>query len=262
VDVTVEPGCSYEYQFRVRASNPNEGKPEVTVSPNLAEPKELVGDWGPEKPISVTIPPEEFIYAIELEDKIIKQQWPSLVTDRDVAFMQVQKWVERARVNPEQRNSEVAVGDWVIGDLPVRRGEFIGKLEQAEVPVWFETRERFELAKPPPPPRPTSPLLRPPPPPKGIPIDFLTSELLVDYEGGRINQMIRIADKSYREVRDEANVEMLVLGPDGKLRVRNSRVDNRDKLREQRAADLRRWIEEVRSGNKGGKAPAFDPFKR
>ena len=261
VDVSVEPGCTYEYQFRVRAANPNEGKPEVTVSPNLAEPKELVGDWGPEQPISVTISQEEFIYAIEMDDAILRKEWPNLVTDRDVAFMQVHKWVNRARVNPEQRNSEVPVGDWVIGSVPVRRGEFVGKHEQTEVPVWFETRERFELAKPPPPPRVNNPLLRPPPPPKGIPIDFITTELLVDYEGGRINQNIRIADKSYREVRDDANVEMLVLSADGKLRVRNSRVDSKDKLRDQRVVDLRRWIEEVRAGNKG-KGPDFQPFKR
>ena len=126
----------------------------------------------------------------------------------------------------------LAVGDWVIGDMPVRRGEYIGRMEQAEVPVWFETRERFDLAKPPPPPRINNPLLRPPPPPKGIPVDFTTTELLVDWEGGRYYQPIRTGEKTFRDVREDSNVEMLVLGADGKVRVHNSRLDSKDKDRE------------------------------
>jgi hypothetical protein len=195
----------------------------------------------------------------------VKKQWPTLIGEArrgDLTFVQVHRWLERVRLNLEQRSSEVPVGDWVISDMPVRRGEYIGRVEQAKVPVWSEIRERFELPVSPL-PRVNNPLLRPPPPPKGIPVDFTTTELLVDWEGGRYYQPIRTGEKTFRDVREDSNVEMLVLGADGKVRVHNSRLDSKDKDREQRAADVKKWVEEVRNNKAGGVPgkPAFDPFK-
>lgn len=56
LDVTVEPGKTYEYQVQIRLANPNHGQKELVAYPALAEPKVLTGQWEPEKPISMTVP--------------------------------------------------------------------------------------------------------------------------------------------------------------------------------------------------------------
>jgi hypothetical protein len=58
VDVTIQSGLIYQYQFRVRLANPNHGKKESVAYPELAK-KVLSHEWCPEKPITVTVPADK-----------------------------------------------------------------------------------------------------------------------------------------------------------------------------------------------------------
>jgi hypothetical protein len=268
IDVTVKPGYTYEYRVMIRVANPNFGKKTEVAWPALAEQRELASPWS-DKPCRLTVPKELYAYGTELDDKALKlkqQIEPKLLTDKnDVTFMQVHRWIESTSLNPEQRSASVPVGDWSIGDVAVRRGEMIGRLENVKVPVWFPTKKAFEIAVP------TQTATKPvglgakPPPVKGIPVNFATDDLLVDFEGGRIHQSFRISEKSTKDVREEANVEYLILGADGKLRLRNSRTDKADPERSEREKEWQTRVSNVESGvgRPAGDRPLMkDPFKK
>jgi hypothetical protein len=113
-----------------------------------------------------------------------------------------------------------------------------------EVATWFPVLERFAIAVAAPPP--ANPLLKPVAPPKGVPIDFSTGDLLVDWQGGKIVQTLRLNEKMNAEVREDANIELLILSSDGTLRVRHSKADMKDPARLQRLASQQAWLDVVR----------------
>jgi len=210
-----------------------------------------------------------FVYAHELEDKAyndrIKRD-PKL-NDKDVAFVQMHKWLNSVSLT-QDRGASVPVGDWVIGDVPVRRGEYMGRLENVDVAMWFPVKEMFSLASPAAPvstrPVGPGPIIRTQPV-RGIPVKFDTEDLLVDFDGGRIRESFKTGEKLTKDVNENANVEMLILSPDGKLRVRNSKVDLNDSDRKDRWKEWKDWIDKVRadmvkgSGSKmTGPANPFD----
>jgi hypothetical protein len=272
IDVTVKPGFTYEYQVQIRVTNPNFNKKTEVAYPSLAEQKELTGQWS-DKPCSLTVPPEIYSYGVELDDKTLRarqQAEPKLLSDKnDLTFMQVHRWIESTNLNPDQRNASVPVGDWVIGDVAVRRGEIIGRLENVKVPMWFPNKKAFEIAVPIQAPTKPGVLGARPQPVRGIPINFTTDDLLVDFEGGKISQTFRLTEKTSRDVREDANVEYLVMSPDGKLRLRQSRVDKTDSERVGREDYYLKRVKDVEAGlgrittpaggAGGGPAPK-DPF--
>ncbi|MBL8797211.1 MAG: hypothetical protein JNM56_25135 [Planctomycetia bacterium] len=249
LDVTVQPGLIYQYQVRVRLANPNFGKPDLVVDPAMAAVAELAGAWAPERPVSVPVSGETFVYGVELDNREFMERAkadPRLLGDKDATFVQVHRWLETAAVDPANANTSVPVGDWVTATMPVRRGEFIGRKEPVEVATWYPTLERFALAVPIP-PAPANPLLKPVAPPRGLAIDFSTDDLLVDWHGGRIVHALRLDEKSIVDVREDANAELLILSADGKLRVRHSRADMREPSRVQRESERQSWLEVVRN---------------
>jgi hypothetical protein len=272
LDVTVQPGQSYEYQIQIKVDNPNLGKTKEVAWPGLAEIKDLYSQWGPS--VRVDVPSETYMYGTELDTATLRMKEKAdykLINDRDVAWMQVHRWLETTNLNPELRGSTVPVGDWSVGDVPVRRGEYIGRLEPVKVPVWFPTKKWFDIAVP------VQATTKPvgigsrPIAIKGIPVNFATEHLLVDWEGGKIYQNFRPLEKGpSKDVREEANVEYLILSPDGKLRVRNSRIDAGNRDRESRTKTWADWVQAVEQA--GGRAPGDagskgtttrpDPFKR
>jgi hypothetical protein len=101
---------------------------------------------------------------------------------------------------------------------------------------------------------------KPVPGPKGIPVSFSTDDLLVDWEGGKIVQSFRMTEKTSKDVKEDAAVEVLVMAPDGTLHVRNSRKDVNDPERKQRFEDWKKLLDETE--NKGKKEIGKDdPFK-
>jgi hypothetical protein len=266
IDVSVKPGFTYEYQMQIVAANPNFKKAADVAYPRLAEIKELTSAWGPDEPIVASLPAETFVYGVELDDRMVKTKDPKLLVDKEITFMQIHRWLETTSVNPDQRGQQRPVADWSVGDVPVRRGEYIGRLESVKVPMWFPHKKAFDIAVPiAATTKPMGGVLRPPPGPKGIPVNFVTGDLLVDWEGGKINQTFRTGEKTpSKDAREDANVEYLILSPDGKLRVRNSRADKADVERKARYDEWEQWVKRVEAG--GGRTTTgtgktkVDPF--
>src|SRR5262249_3772368 len=86
--------------------------------------------------------------------------------------------------------------------------------------------------------------------PKGIPVDFSTNPraLLVDFEGGKgqLMNFRRPGDKIDSKVLDDSSVELLVMTEDGRLLVRNSKVDNDNKERGDRSREWKDLITRVK----------------
>jgi hypothetical protein len=259
IDVTVKPGYTYEYQVQVRVANPNFGKKSEVAYPSLAERKELESPWS-EAACSLTVPRETYVYGVELDDKAIrvKQQADTkLLTDKsDITFMQVHHWLETTNLNPDQRGSNVPVGDWTVGDLAVRRGEFIRRLDHVKVPVWFPTKKAFDIAVPIQGQPKAGVIGAKPPPVKGIPVLFDAQDLLVDFEGGKFSQSFKVGDKTTKTVAENANVEYLVMTTDGKLHLRSSRADDKDS---DRVARYDAWARRVKEVEDAGGRPVPAP---
>jgi hypothetical protein len=242
-DVSVKPGLTYEYQLRLRLENPNYGKSSRLLAyPNLGKDRELEAtDWAPEKPVRVSFRSENFYYATGLDETLGKrlERDGKLKGDKDVTFVHMQRWLDKVRLNPDEQTSLYGVGDWTVADVPVRRGEYIGGIESVRLPVWFSARACFDFAVP----GGVKPAT-----PGRIPIPFFSEpapgDLLVDWEGGKVSQTFKIGAKN-KEVSEDAAVELLVLGPDGTLRVRNSRTDLLDPQRNQRDEEWKKLLEET-----------------
>lgn len=241
-DPTVQPGKTYCYAVRVRMANPNHGKPTEVEFQALAAKKEL--DWLPAPnpqgfvaSPAITIPADYFFYATDqVPEKNIKggaDSHPVLPVPftAETTPIQVHRWL--GEVPDPRSGTNWLTADWAIAErLHTRRGEPIGRREVLiEMGRWNMQRQMFEIGisgraarKLPKAPQPNKAEAVP----TGIPVDLVTvpPTLVVDFDGGK---------KSYFTKRDGAKewipgevsaVELLVLMPDGRLVLRNSRVDS------------------------------------
>jgi hypothetical protein len=250
IDLTVQPGRTYEYRVKVRMANPNYGKKNLSNS-SIGKPKEIEStNWS--DVVRVQVPYETQYYVTD--DR----------PDKDKAYVQIHKWVDSAfltdKPEPPPDSPEIWVGDWTYADrIPAYRGEYLGKREPAEVPYYVTEKQDYELA---------APKTRGS---KKLPLDFtvrkegnLPPELLIDYDGGK-GTRVKIGDKA---VTEDLAVDMLVLTPDGKLIVRNSVDDMDNKVRGDRVKDLKAAVEEIKKprapggpngpGGKSGPGTLFD----
>jgi hypothetical protein len=232
IDVGVEPGKIYCYELQVRMLNPNYNKPTEVAFEGLAKDKEL-----PPSPVTRTptikIPPEYALYAVD-QDKLDekKEKASGGLNKNDHTFLQIHRWFDSA-INAD--GEPYKVGDWAVRERElVRRGDYIGQFGMiTEVAIWNKVKQSFEI------PTSANPDLKTKtkePRKNGIPLDFvppgdakkgqLLQPLLVDFEGGRRDV---VAFKL--PVKDESAVDALILMPDGKLKVRNSRNDSDSKMR-------------------------------
>ena len=252
-DVDVEPGKKYSYHFRVRIANPNFGKSAEVTALEYSKLKELPPDresWTSTAPI--TIPQESFYYAVDqFELGKMTGKKPPLVTtvmkesidfpnaNHNLAEMtpvQIHRWISRLQAVD---NSERWIGDWVIAErLLIKRGELMGRKKViVDVPEWYENKNRFDWGK----------FAVAKHSGKFTPVDFLTDEskipMLVDFQGPK--------------KAEDGATELLVLEPNGKLTVRNSRVDSdpQSEVGKERLRHYNQWrrrVEELRRGSKGG----------
>jgi hypothetical protein len=196
LDVTVQPGQTYEYRVRLRMANPNYDKPENVADVNLTKEKELTSVWqdvkGPDgHMLRVTVPSDLLFYAVDekLEHgKDYKGLNPDARPGADQAVVQAHRWVDNYYLGAGRGKAHFPVGDWVIGErLFAYRGEYAGQDASAHLPIWEATQSKFVLAGRPPArgkdQRPT------------VPVSFGAhadgnkperSPLLVDFEGGRL----------------------------------------------------------------------------
>ena len=277
LDTNVQPGYSYRYRVRVKLKNPNFGKPTLVSQPDAAKREVIEGFWQV-IPQTITIPEESFLYAhdsskyVEHYTDIVNNYGKESalkkvfeldeVTTGKRAVVQVQRWMQQIRIDGSGNKAE-PVGTWVVAEIPVAPGEFIGKRQLIELPLWSGGISNFVL-------RELSSGVRianikdQNHQPKGWPVNFKSSSILIDFDGGKSKS--RINDK---EVLDDADSELLILRADGKLMIHNSGTDGENRLRAERDGVWTEWVKRVKSrkdfqvpggmgGPPGGGAGGFD----
>jgi hypothetical protein len=238
IDVTIEPGLTYEYRIKVRMDNPNYKQKNLAYA-RLAEMKEIEASEWTVLP-RVEVPRDVYYYA--MDDK----------PGRDNAIVQVHRWVKDLFKDPQDEKTSTPLGDWTIADrLPVHRGEYIGRLFEVKVPLWNVLKEDFELG--------VNPKNRQD---RKIPVDFtvrtaqaLDPALLVDYQGGKDVQdrlEMRTPDNKVKSslALDSVPVQMLILTPEGRLVVHSYQEDNSNQERIDRQKAWKDWISDVESGKR------------
>lgn len=254
LDVDVLPGYTYEYQIQVKVANPNYNKKDKVGQPSDAAAKELESapvtiafKDGEKTTSAVRIPEERFAYAFAQEAK------DGLKPDH--VRLQLQNWLESVRIDRSNSKSKEPVGDWVVEDIQIPRGQFVIGTKPVKMPIWSPTKDAFvfmefgKIAKP-----GTSSSKD-----KGmLPVDLSAPYLLVDFEGGAVRA--NIAKKYY--VSDEAGTEVLLLGEDGKLRVRSAWTDVADRDRIQREKDWLAWQKETKDAGTEKSDKSNNPFDK
>jgi hypothetical protein len=261
IDVQIVPGTTYEYRVQVRMANPLHGKNDQAISKELAKDKEILGEWA-DVGKKVVVPPEGDYYFTE-----DPQKTKTMSTVPDRVWTQVHRWFDWVPVNPAApRESMTAVGEWAIAEQSaVYRGEYIGRWEEVELPMWNPKLETFVMAQHPDHyvrrkagmPRPQAH--------KGPAIDFTTGSILVDFDGGKADFFVSpkfTKDGRELKIRDESAVEALVLTADGRLIVRDAAKDTANEDRTRRLKEVSDWVKSVKDGGnrKAGKGDDF--FKK
>jgi hypothetical protein len=288
LDVTVAPGKAYQYRLRIRMANPNSGLPDPSrppvpvrpasgprasgprasgprgatappgpmppgIRPSLASTSgpELRSDWY-NLPATVVVPRDLVYYAVDQKALEPRRKGPHYAerVRPNQAVLQAHRWVDFIPLSGSKR--PLAVGAWAVAErLLVFKGEYVGRKERVELPVWNTTGERFVLATD------STPRRKLP----GIAVDFSYGQpdrsppeaIVVDFEGGpqTYDRALRPGAARLRRLTDSSAVEVLLLSPDGKLLARSSDRDTEDPERVQRLHEVRKGIE----GVKGAKRP-------
>lgn len=238
IDPDVQPGFTYQYRIRVKVKNPNFQRKDVG-RPDDALHEILFGDWV-RIDTTVTVTSELNLYAADpakhaekVREKYKDANVINLLDNKngDQPVVQVQQWLEQVNIESKRE----PVGTWVVGDVPVQRGEFIGRKQVVSLPMWSAEKGTYILQE-----LPRYKVWKAKEQPKGLLVDFSTPYILVDYEGGKVRPVV--AD---RRVEDEASSEMLVLRPDGSLTVHSSLEDMADKDRTERNQKWEDWVKAV-----------------
>jgi hypothetical protein len=245
VDVDVKPGYTYKYQIQVRMKNPNFGKKNEVVQGAWAEWPELYS-----KPVDTQtfrIPGAYHVFAVDQlhvdemgkdsKDPTFKkfaQDQPK--TDGNHAAMQIHRWFGK------EGREDFLISDWAIAErVVVRKGDPIGGTFQTstmvvEEPTWSKGRGAFDMKSqlvPKTKGKGTDTV-------KGVPLDFFYAPffsrdgkamtgppVLVEIEGGKkTNAKVGTSIVPH----DEAATELLILTPDGRLILRDSRADHDAKI--------------------------------
>lgn len=253
LDVTVQPGFTYEYRVQVEMANPLYGKDDKSISKELTKEKFITSDWA-SIPHKLFVPYETEYFAVEESP----QRSRGTLVKPDQTWVQVHRWLDWVPINPMQpRESLTPVGEWSIADqVLATRGEYIGRWEETKVPVWMPKQDCFVLAQPPESFKKKKLVQH-----KGIPVDFNTGALLVDFNGGKQSIPVK-RDGKDTTIREDGALELLVLSPDGKLLVRSGREDTENKTRQERLKSWTEWVKAVESGDNKGTKKKDDFFDK
>ena len=279
VDCDVKPGHTYEYRIRLRMLNPNYGQDKVVSNPEYAKEKYkiLYSKWM-YLPTSISVPAESYLYAYDT--KAYREQTAAahegqkellnrLQIKDNQAVVQMASWMEQVRTDSGTKHEPV--GSWVVTEIPVGRGEYVGRKQYVKLPLWSSETNLYQF-------REVADKVVPPkggkeqPQPKGWLVDFSTKSILVDFEGGKIKgrSAVSFDEKGNvvprtRTFEEEVATEMLIVRPDGKLVVRSSQVDEGDERRKDVASKWSEWLKIVEShkGTGGTGAPGEpNPFDK
>jgi len=259
VDPDVRPGLTYEYQIRIRMKNPNFKQPTEVSNPSYADHEILYGPWT-QISDQVYVPNESFLYGYDTakySDEMKKlssdaAMQRALQPGPNQAVMQVQTWMEQVRA--EGSSTREPVGAWVIAEMPVSRGEYIGRKQFLKLPLWSAEAGKFIMRAV---PAATLGLRlgKDKEPPHGWLVNFKTESILVDFEGGKVAARV-----GSRTVSDEAATEILVVRPDGRLLVKNSAEDMKDPDRAERNTAWNKWVQEVEARKESSSGAGTNDF--
>jgi hypothetical protein len=266
IDVMALPGKTYQYRVRIKVANPNYNyaDPKKLMNDSVAVGKVLLSSWI-ELPDTVTVPPDFNAYCVDQReiDPNDPMAGPKTLKSKDQAVVQLQTWLEQLAPGS---GTPYPVGDWAIAPrVLVNRGEYLGGALSVKLPVWDAVEDDYILAK--------NPGVKNS---KTMSVEFSTpdaSPLLVHLDGGKALYVREVQKEDAKKpevtrVEDkEAATEMLLLTADGKLIVKNSTVDKKNK---QRADNYKQWKKVVKyveakdlpPDPRKPKGDEEDPFKK
>ncbi len=281
VDCDVRPGYTYEYRIRLRMINPNFGQNDLVANPEYAKDsyKTLYSNWK-QLVTPISVPAESYLYAEEVSayrDRINKEFPTSgegvtaeskainklLQVKDDQAVVQIATWMEQVRAGDSTKREPI--GGWVVADMPVGRGEFVGRKQIIKLPLWSSETQEYVLREV------SEKVVKGKHQPKGWLVDFSTSSVLVDFEGGKVKTRTayRFDDKGNlvpgsRNIEEESATELFIATPDGKTIVHSSLQDQADPLRKEITTRWTDWVKEVEKHKTAdtpdnGKPSQFDP---
>jgi hypothetical protein len=236
LDVTIEPGKTYQYRLRIKMANPNHKRTDVAQK-KFAEDPALWSDWY-EAPQKGALPPEMIYYAVDQRELDNPKNPPTL--ERGQMAVQIHRWLRY--LNDAKEDGRYAVGEWVVAErMLVKRGEYVGKYVKVDVPIWKYNVEAFVLAGQKIDP---VPLGVPPPKSTGYPVRFgyaINDPVLVDFKGGDVvHEGTR--EKAKTTFREHAPVEALLFTHEGKLIDLDAAVDADDVQRRKRLDEYRKRV--------------------
>ena len=184
------------------------------------------------------------------------------------AVVQMATWMEQVRTDAGSKREPV--GAWVVTEIPVGRGDYIGRRQYVKLPVWSSEAQEYLLRETPDKvvtgPRGAKTVQQP----KGWMVDFSTRSILADFEGGKVKNKFNVGfdDKGNlvtktRPVEEESATELLILRPDGKLTVRSSLEDEGDPNRKEvssRWSDWLKLVENRKAPDAAGGMGEINPF--
>ncbi|MCE9565261.1 MAG: hypothetical protein K8U57_24780 [Planctomycetes bacterium] len=261
VDVDVKPGYTYEYKVRLRMINPNLGMTKEVAIPAYANVKEIYSPWAQIKD-SITVPTESFLFSIDpstfrkkIEEEYSKEKElrERLQAKDNQVVVEMCSWLEQVRT--DAGGNREPVGAWVVADMPVGRGEYVGRKQYIKLPLWSSKDNQYVLREV---ADKTIVGKKDIALPRGWLVDFTTKSVLVDFEGGKVitkNANGKIAT-------EEVATEMLIVRPDGKLLVKSSLVDEADENRRKIVGDWDKWILAVSQRKSTADNTGKNPFEK
>jgi hypothetical protein len=264
-DTDIKDGLVYEYRARAKLKNPNYQKADYVSKKSDADLEELPPQdehWYvfPQK---VSVPQSGYQYVIDPVKAGEKESNPLPMPKEGQAVVQFQRWYDELYL--DERHKE-PIGDWIMSNLLVTRGQYVTGKAFAPVPLWSSENNEFQLraivgektAKG---KEPRKGVIVEPARPKDI--------LVVDVAGGKTSVRLPQSNpgdpKGVRgpSTSDESAYEVLFLRADGTLEVRTSAVDKTDPSRKEREETFKKWRDEAEkktgpgTGTPGGKKDDF-----
>ena len=262
VDVDVKPGYTYEYRVRLRMINPNFGLTKEVAIPAYANVKELFSPWAQiDQP--VTVPSESYLFSIDpgtfrkkIEEEYGKERElrDRLQAKDNQVVVEMCSWLEQVRT--DAGGAREPVGAWVVADMPVGRGEYVGRKQYIKLPLWSSKDNQYVLREV---ADKTIVGKKDITLPRGWLVDFTTKSVLVDFEGGKVVTKSSFGNKY---VIEEVAAEMLIVRPDGKLLVKSSLADEADENRRKIVGDWDKWVKEVEKRKTASTTGAENPFEK
>jgi hypothetical protein len=246
-DTDIRDGYVYAYRMRVRVKNPNYGRKTDTVAKQSdADPEELppLDEHWFEFPQKVQLPRAGYYYVVDPTPPSAKVANPLPAPRDGQAVVQFQRWFDYLSLSEKL---EEPIGDWVVSEMLVTRGQFVGGKAFATVPFWSSVENAFVLREvqgdkaPPKGKEPRRGAMIEPIPPRLL--------LVVDVGGGKVRPKVQPNPGQPTNrggvVDDEAAAEVLFLDRDGTLEVKSSAHDKPDADRKEREENFKKWVDDT-----------------